>query len=159
MTAGEPSAPYYPDCPEEHLHTHLRPIRDKELTCSQLQGDRQELPPVTQWLSNSLYGWLALRGLPLGSCDRKYQRFSLNVSLMIRLFCVRGPDVTSNQAPQITSSHLLLINCHLCLFQVIFIQVFKLLAHLFYPTVPGHIRTCSVLLFGGGRVFSAQPEL
>lgn len=58
--------------------------------------------------------------------------------------------------PRIPASHLLLllIPNHLCFF-----PVFNLLAHLFCPTVPGHIRTCSVLLFGGGRVFPAQPEL
>lgn len=38
-------------------------------------------------------------------------------------------------------------------------QFFNLRTNLFCPTVPSHVRTCSVLLFRGGCVFSAQSEL
>lgn len=37
---------------QKYLHIHLRPIRKLTVTSSQLQADRQKLPPVSQWLSN-----------------------------------------------------------------------------------------------------------
>lgn len=131
-------------------------------TSSQLQGDRQEPPPVTRWLSNWLYGWFGTTGSEVKYMWAKISKVQFKMASS-------GPYLRSNVSRghillaffRIHASHLLhlLIPNHLRLFPIIFFPIFYFLAHLSCPTVPGHIRTCSVLLFGGGCVFPAQPEL
>lgn len=125
---------------QKHLHIHLRPIRKPTVTSSQLQADRQKPPPFSQWLSN----WVR---------SGRYPELSSKQPLL-------GLGTESSHLP--LPSLILKVPVHFDLLLLLYAKMAlylftccDILRIVFCLTVPGHVRTCPLLVFRCGCVLSA----